>query len=64
MVWSFKHRFADDEWVEKYMELKTCETCGGARLRKESLWFRVDAKNIAELSDLNLDKLANWFERY
>jgi excinuclease ABC subunit A len=49
------------EWVEKYMELKTCESCGGARLRKESLWFRIDSKNIAELSQLNLDKLAAWF---
>ena len=49
------------EWVEKYMELKTCETCVGARLRRESLWFRIDKKNIAELSSLNLDKLAAWF---
>src|SRR5580700_5354377 len=36
------------EWVEKYMELRVCETCGGTRLRKESLWFRVGEKNIAE----------------
>jgi excinuclease ABC subunit A len=49
------------DWVEKYMELKTCAACGGARLRKESLWFRIDGKNIAELSNLNLDKLAAWF---
>ncbi len=50
------------EWVEKFMELKTCPTCNGNRLRKESLWFKVDEKNIAELSSLNLDKLAVWFE--
>jgi excinuclease ABC subunit A len=49
------------EWVEKYMELRTCETCGGTRLRKESLWFRVGEKNIAELSVMNLNKLADWF---
>jgi excinuclease ABC subunit A len=49
------------EWVEKYMELKTCDSCGGARLKKESLWFRIDQKNIAELSNLNLDKLTIWF---
>ena len=48
-------------WVEKYMELKTCDACGGARLRKESLWFRIDSRNISELSNLNLDKLAKWF---
>jgi excinuclease ABC subunit A len=48
-------------WVEKFMELSTCPTCNGARLRKESLWFKIDEKNIAELGELNLDKLYNWF---
>ena len=50
------------EWVEKFMELKTCPTCNGARLKRESLWFKVDEKNIAELSNMNLDKLRVWFE--
>lgn len=50
------------EWVEKFMELKTCTTCNGARLKKESLWFKVDEKNISELSNLNLDKLHDWFD--
>ncbi|PZP52003.1 MAG: excinuclease ABC subunit UvrA [Pseudopedobacter saltans] len=49
------------EWVEKFMELKTCPTCNGQRLRKESLWFKIDEKNIAELSDLDLTKLEKWF---
>lgn len=49
------------EWTEKYMELKRCPGCEGARLRKESLWFKIDVKNIAELSNLNLDKLQVWF---
>ncbi|MBL7695544.1 MAG: excinuclease ABC subunit UvrA [Ferruginibacter sp.] len=50
------------EWVEKYMVLATCGSCNGARLKKESLWFRVDDRNIAELSNLNLDNLAAWFD--
>ncbi len=50
------------DWVEKFMELKTCPTCDGSRLKKESLWFKVDATNIAELSTKNLDKLAVWFD--
>ncbi|HEX4849509.1 MAG TPA: excinuclease ABC subunit UvrA, partial [Puia sp.] len=49
------------DWVEKFMELKTCETCGGARLKKESLWFRIDNKNIAELSQMGLLVLVEWF---
>ncbi len=48
-------------WVEKFMQLNTCAACNGKRLKKESLWFKVDGKDIAELSDLNLDKLLVWF---
>ena len=48
-------------WVEKYMTLTTCSGCQGARLKKDSLWFKIDDKNIAELSDLNLDKLVAFF---
>lgn len=50
------------EWVEKYMDLAPCTTCNGTRLRKESLWFKVDGRNIAELSAMNLDNLAAWFD--
>jgi excinuclease ABC subunit A len=50
------------EWVEQFMELKHCPSCEGARLKKESLWFKVADKNIAEISHLNLDKLLKWFE--
>ena len=49
------------EGVEKFMELKTCDTCHGARLKKESLNFKVGEKNISELSALNLNKLVDWF---
>ncbi|MCF1714102.1 excinuclease ABC subunit UvrA [Flavihumibacter sp. RY-1] len=49
------------EWAEGFMDLTTCSSCAGARLRKESLWFKVDGKNIAEISQYNLDKLLIWF---
>jgi excinuclease ABC subunit A len=48
-------------WVETYMSLKTCHACNGARLKKESLWFKIDEKNIAELSNYDLNKLYTWF---
>ena len=50
------------DWVEKYMKLKACETCAGTRLRRESLWFKIDEKNIAELSEMDLDHLFAWFQ--
>ena len=49
-------------WVEKFMQLKTCKACGGKRLKKESLWFKIDAKDISELSDFDFNKLSNWLK--
>jgi excinuclease ABC subunit A len=49
------------EWTEKFMNLASCPSCEGTRLRKESLWFKVDEKNIAELSSMDLDILHAWF---
>jgi excinuclease ABC subunit A len=49
-------------WVEKFMMLEKCPSCDGKRLKKESLWFKVDGKNIAELSEMDLVKLLAWFD--
>jgi excinuclease ABC subunit A len=49
-------------WAEGFMKLSTCPECNGTRLKKESLWFKVDGKNIAELSQYDLYKLYHWFE--
>lgn len=50
------------EWVQQFMTMKPCVTCNGARLKKESLWFKVAGRNIAELSNINLDNLYAWFD--
>jgi len=52
---------AIQRWAEGFMELTTCKTCEGTRLKKESLWFKVDKKNIAELSTMDLVHLIEWF---
>lgn len=48
-------------WAEQFMELSACPECNGTRLKKESLWFKIDGKNISELSDLTLEDLMDWF---
>ena len=48
-------------WAEGFMQLTTCKTCNGTRLKKESLWFKVDEKNIADLSNVDLTQLQDWF---
>jgi excinuclease ABC subunit A len=53
---------AIQRWAEAFMELTTCQACNGSRLKKESLWFKVDEKSIAELSQLDLVELSQWFE--
>ncbi len=50
------------DWTEKYMQLDTCPTCEGTRLKRESNWFKIDDHNIAQLSELNLDELMEWFK--
>lgn len=51
------------EWSEQYMQLKTCPTCNGARLKRDSLWFKIGERNISELSEQNLDQLMIWFQQ-
>jgi excinuclease ABC subunit A len=50
------------KWVEDFTIIKTCPECEGARLKKESLHFKLDKKNIAELAQLNINELKSWFE--
>jgi excinuclease ABC subunit A len=42
--------------------VKVCPECNGARLKKESLHFKLDNKNIAELAVLDIVALKKWFE--
>jgi excinuclease ABC subunit A len=48
-------------WAKEYMDKIKCPLCGGTRLRKESLNFRVDGKNIAELAYMDISELALFF---
>jgi excinuclease ABC subunit A len=48
--------------MEAFRKLKTCPVCNGARLKKESLHFKVDGKNIFELADMDINSLKQWFE--
>jgi excinuclease ABC subunit A len=50
------------EWAEDFMEVQPCPACEGTRLKKESLWFRINGRNIAALCTMNLDNLAAWFD--
>lgn len=44
----------------RYSELINCPECEGQRLKKSSLYFKIDKKNIAEVADMDLGKLYDW----
>lgn len=48
-------------WAKEYMDKIPCPECNGTRLRKESLYFKVNDKNIAELAHMDIVELAEWF---
>ena len=50
------------KWVDDFTITKVCPECHGARLRKESLHVKIDNKNIAELSVMDINALKKWFE--
>jgi excinuclease ABC subunit A len=48
-------------WIHDFTEIRTCSACEGGRLKKESLSFKIDKKNISELSHMNITELSEWF---
>lgn len=48
--------------IEKFMRSVPCKTCGGKRLKREALAVTVGGLNIAELSDLAVVKIYDFFE--
>lgn len=51
------------KWLEDFMIVRTCPECNGARLKKESLHFKIADKNISELSHLDIQQLNKWFDK-
>lgn len=50
------------KWVEDFTVSRVCPECQGQRLKKESLNFLIDGKNIAELAMLDIVSLQKWFD--
>lgn len=49
-----------EKWREQFVVYRKCSQCGGSRLKKESLQFRIGDKSIAELSDMSITALSRW----
>jgi excinuclease ABC subunit A len=48
-------------WAKEFMDENNCPDCEGTRLRKESLYFKLNGKNIGELVQMDIAELSQWF---
>ncbi len=49
------------KWASSFMQSTTCPDCKGTRLKQQSLYFLIDKKNIAELANMDILQLSEWF---
>ncbi|OJV50882.1 MAG: excinuclease ABC subunit A [Bacteroidetes bacterium 43-16] len=50
------------DWAEQFMQLSACPACNGAKLKPESLAYKINERNISELAEMPLNQLLEWFE--
>ena len=50
-------------WALSFMDEKKCLVCEGSRLNKDALYFRINKKNISEVSAFDLGELYDWFDK-
>jgi excinuclease ABC subunit A len=50
-------------WALSFMDEKKCRVCKGSRLNKHALHFRINNRNISEVSAFDLGELYDWFDK-
>jgi excinuclease ABC subunit A len=50
------------KWAQQFIKTSVCPECGGSRLNKEALFFKLCGKNIAELSGMDISELVDFLE--
>ncbi len=49
------------KWAQQFIQHVTCPVCQGSRLKEEVKWFRIDGKDISELTKMDVETLSKWF---
>ncbi|RKY47991.1 MAG: excinuclease ABC subunit UvrA [Candidatus Neomarinimicrobiota bacterium] len=49
-------------WIEQFMSVRPCSSCGGTRLRKESLAIKINGLSISDISSFSIKKCYHFFE--
>ena len=50
-------------WAEQFSVMQACPECGGARLNREALHYKLNGKNIYELASMDLSQLQEWLSQ-
>ncbi|MDR2117960.1 MAG: excinuclease ABC subunit UvrA [Tannerellaceae bacterium] len=50
------------KWAEQFIKVSVCPECKGQRLNREALHYKIDGKNIAELSAMDISELYEWLD--
>jgi excinuclease ABC subunit A len=50
-------------WARDFMDKRMCPSCNGTRLKIESLYYKIEDRNIAELCQLDISDLASFFDQ-
>lgn len=53
---------AANKWAEQFVKTGICPECNGQRLNREALHYKINDKNIAELAEMDIQKLYDWIE--
>ena len=48
------------KWAEQFAMTTVCPECGGARLNREALAYRIHDKNIYQLASMDIGELYEW----
>ena len=49
-------------WADQFLTKVPCPECHGQRLKRESLSYKVDGKNISEVANLDISQLKVWLD--
>jgi excinuclease ABC subunit A len=54
---------SEQKWAEQFAKTTVCPECGGAKLNKIALSYRIHNKNIYELCCMDINELYDWMQQ-
>jgi len=62
-----RYKETDSDWIrediERYMNVRPCPDCRGARLKKEALAIKLEDQSIFDATRMSVRKAVDWFQK-